>query len=59
MDRNELSRLLDILERKSESEAPYFDDRLLKKIENIRRTIELIDLESDSGFDGDILDYVY
>ena len=36
MTQNELKELLKALEAKAQAQAPYFDDRLLSKIEQVK-----------------------
>ena len=40
VSREEMQELLAKLEAKSEKQAPYFDDRLLRQIENIKEELE-------------------
>ena len=40
VSREEMQELLAKLEAKSEKQAPYFDDRLLCQIENIKEGLE-------------------
>lgn len=36
----ELKKLLNALQAKSDSQAPYFDGRLLDQIENVKKLLE-------------------